>query len=65
VKVFDLNGQVKCLDCQTSQLTFDSKLETIGSHFCWYFVYFNDYNNLVELNIHCVQGKSNPLYTLS
>jgi len=30
VKVYDLTGHVKCLDCQTSQLVFDCKLDTIG-----------------------------------
>jgi len=33
VKVFDLTGHVKCLDCHTSQLTFDYKLDIIGTHF--------------------------------
>jgi len=33
VKVFDLAGHAKCLECQTLQLTFDFKLDTIGTHF--------------------------------
>jgi len=33
VKVFDLTGHVKCLGCQTAQLVFDYKLDTIGNDF--------------------------------
>ena len=32
VKVFDLTGHLKCLGSHTSQLRFDFKLDTIGTH---------------------------------
>jgi len=40
VKVHDFAGRPKCLDCQVSQLTFDFKLDTIGTRFIlltWFF----------------------------
>jgi len=32
VKVFDLTGHLKCLGSHPSQLKFDFKLDTIGTH---------------------------------